>query len=119
MKIHEVAQPLTQFAAMVHVVLPRTTITARTSISADSLMAARAMLSRIYGAENVSSVSPLATHGAIDEQTKTLSASDLQVKSMSDRAKQLTQQAKQLKARQSLARAQQAMVKASKSMGAQ
>ena len=119
MKIHEVAQPLTQFAATVRVVLPRTTITARTSISADSLASARAMLSRMYGAENVSSVSPFATQSAIDEQTKTPSASDLQVKSMSDRARQLTQQAKQIKARQSLARAQQAMVKASKPMGAQ
>lgn len=113
MKIHEVAQPLTQFAATVRVVLPRTTITARTSISADSLASARAMLSRMYGAENVSSVSPIATHSAIDEQTKTLSASELQVKSMSDRAKQLTQQAQQLRARQSLQKAQQKLIKAS------
>lgn len=115
MKIHEVAQPMSQFAATVRVVFQRSAITAHTTITADSMMAARAMLSHVYGAQNVLSVSPLATHSTIDEQTKTLSASELQVRSMSDRAKQLNQQAQQLKARQSLARAQQAVAKASKS----
>ena len=119
MKIYEVADPLTTFIAAVRVVLPRTTITARTTISADSLMSARAMLSRAYGAENVLSVSPLATQSAIREQTKTLSASELQVKSMSDRAKQLTQQAQQLKARQSLQKAQQKLIKASEPVRSQ
>jgi len=49
----------------------------------------------------------------IGEQTKTLSASELQVKAMSDRAKQLAQQAQQLKARQAVQRAQQRLAKVS------
>jgi hypothetical protein len=113
-KIQEVAQPMTQFAATVRVVFQRSAITAHTTITADSMMSARALLSHIYGAENVQLVSLVPTPSAIGEQTKTLSASELQVKSMSDRAKQLNQQAQQLKARQSLARAQQAVAKASK-----
>ena len=39
--------------------------------------------------------------------TRVLSPAELQVKSLSDKAKQINQQAKQLKARQSLAKAQE------------
>lgn len=76
-------------------------------------MSAKAMLAKMYGAENVLSLSQVASENIVDEQTKPLSSSDLQVKSMNDRAKQLTQQAKQLKARQSLQNAQRKFVKAS------
>ena len=76
-------------------------------------MSAKAMLARIYGAENILSLTQVTNETVIDEETKTLSSQELQVKSMSDRAKQLTQQAKQLKARQSLQKAQQNLVKAS------
>lgn len=76
-------------------------------------MSAKVMLARIYGAENILSLTQMTNETVIDEETKTLSPSELQVKSMSDRAKQLTQQAKELKARQSLQQAQQKLVKAS------
>ena len=89
------------------------TVTARTMVIADTFMSAKAMLAKTYGAENVLSLSQVTNETIIDEQTKTLSPQELQVKSMSDRAKQLTQQAKELKARQSLQKAQQNLVKAS------
>lgn len=113
MKISEISHPLSTFIATVRVVTHHTTVTARTTITADSFMSAKTMLAKIYSAENVLSLSQIANETIIDEQTKTLSPSELQVKSMSDRAKQLTQQAKQLKARQSLQQAQQKLVKAS------
>jgi len=114
MKISEIANSLTTFIASVRVITPHTTLTARTIITADTFIAAKAMLANMYGAENVLSLVQLANENIVDEQTKPLSASELQVKSMNDRAKQLTQQAKQLKARQSLQRAQQNLVKASR-----
>lgn len=114
MKISEIAHPLTTFIATVRVVTPHTTLTARTLVIADTFIAAKAMLAKMYGAENVLSLVQLANENIVDEQTKPLSAQELQVKSMNDRAKQLTQQAKQLKARQSLQRAQQNLVKASR-----
>jgi len=113
MKISEISHPLSTFIATVRVVTRNTTHTARTTITADTFMSAKAMLARIYGAENILSLAELTNETVIDEQTKTLSPQELQVKSMSDRAKQLTQQAKQLKARQSLQKAQQKLVKAS------
>jgi hypothetical protein len=45
--------------------------------------------------------------------TRVLSPAELQVKSLSDKAKQINQQAKQLKARQSLAKAQEKLRQAS------
>lgn len=113
MKISEISHPLSTFIATVRVVMRNSSTTARTTITADTFMSAKAMLAKTYGAENILSLTQLTNEIFIDEQTKTLSPSELQVKSMSDRAKQLTQQAKQLKARQSLQQAQQKLVKAS------
>lgn len=115
MKINEISNPLSTFIATVRVVTRNNTTTARTSINADNLMSAKAMLSRIYGIENIFSLAQHTDESVIDEQIKTLSSAELQVKSMSDRAKQLTQQAKQLKARQSLQKAQTQLRKASAS----
>ena len=112
MKISEISHPLHTFIATVRVVSRNSTTTARTTITADTFMSAKAMLAKTYGIENVMSLTQLTNETVIDEQTKTLSPQELQVKSMSDRAKQLTQQAKQLKARQSLQQAQQRLVKA-------
>ncbi len=113
MKISEISHPLSTFIATVRVVMRHTTVTARTMVIADTFMSAKAMLAKTYGAENVLSLSQIANESIVDEQTKSLSPQELQVKSMSDRAKQLTQQAKQLRARKSLQQAQQRLVKAS------
>ena len=75
-------------------------------------MSAKAILAKTYGANNVLSVAQITQECAIDEATKTLSAAELQVKSMSDRAKQLNQQAKQVKARNKLQTAQTNLIKA-------
>lgn len=113
MKISEISHPLQTFIATVRVVLPHTCITARTIALADNFMSAKAILAKTYGANNVLSVSQITQECVIDEATKTLSASELQVKSMSDRAKQLNQQAKQVKARNKLQTAQTNLLKAS------
>jgi hypothetical protein len=114
MKISEISHPLSTFIATVRVVLRHTTTTARTIALADNFISAKAMLAKIYGAENVMSLVQLTNETVIDEATNTLSPAELQVKSMSDRAEQLNQQAKQVKARQSLQKAQQNLVKASR-----
>lgn len=113
MKISEIAHPLTTFIATVRVVARNSSMTVRTIITADTFMAAKSLLAKTYGAQNILSLQQLTQESVIDEQTKPLSPQELQVKSMNDRAKRLTQQAKQLKARQSLAKAQQNLAKAS------
>ena len=113
MKISEISHPLQTFIATVRVVLPHTCITARTIALADNFMSAKTILAKTYGANNVLSVSQITQECVIDEATKTLSAAELQVKSMSDRAKQLNQQAKQVKARNKLQTAQTNLLKAS------
>ena len=112
MKISEISHPLQTFIATVRVVLPHTCITARTIALADNFMSAKDIVAKTYGANNVLSLSQITQECIIDEATKTLSAAELQVKSMSDRAKQLNQQAKQLKARNKLQTAQTNLIKA-------
>lgn len=113
MKISEISHPLSTFIATVRVVLRHTTTSARTIVLADNFMSAKAMLAKTYGAENVMSLVQLTNETVIDEATNTLSPAELQVKSMSDRAKQLNQQAKQVKARKKLQSAQTNLLKAS------
>lgn len=112
MKISEITQPLLSFIATVRVVQNHLTITARIVTLADNFMHAKILLAEKYGAENVLSLLPFAREQAIDETTAPLSAAELQVKSMRDRAKQLNQQAQQVKARSKLQRAQQNLFKA-------
>lgn len=113
MKISEIAQPLLSFIATVRVVQNHLTITARIVALADNFMHAKILLAEKYGAENVLSLLPFAREQVIDETTAPLSAAELQVKSMRDRAKQLNQQAQQVKARNKLQSAQSNLLKAS------
>ena len=112
MKISEISHSLSTFIATVRVVMRNSSTTARTSITADNQNSAKVLLVKIYGAENILSLTQLTNETVIDEETKTLSSAELQVKSMSDRAKQLNQQAKQIKARDKLQTAQTNMRKA-------
>ena len=143
MKITEVTQSLHTYRATVRLHLPDRSLTATTSIGADTLAQARALLLRIYGLGNVVSVSEIVRESAVrtaqercrsnpepalsrdgtcsymslslvSETAKPLSPQQAQVKALSDRAKQLNQQAKQMRAQQSLAKAQQNLVKAIK-----
>jgi hypothetical protein len=143
MKITEVLQSLNTYRATVRVHLPDRALTATTSIGADTLAQARALLLRIYGLGNVVSVSEIVRESTtqhsqercqrntepalfrdrkcfyvpfspVSETAKPLSPQQAQAKALSDRAKQLNQQAKQIRAQQSLATAQRNIQKAKK-----
>lgn len=102
MKINEISHPPSTFIANVRVVMRHSNMTARTLVSADTITAAQHLLAKTYGLENILSLMQVTSESVIDEQTKTISSSELQIKSMSDRAKQINQQAKQLKAQKQL-----------------
>jgi len=113
MKINEVTNIPQTYLATVRVVLRDGSTTARTTITADKFQQARAMLTRMYGDGNVLSINQVMSgHQDMTEGTKTLSPQELQVKSLSDKAKQYKEQAKAMKARQQMAKAQQDLMKA-------
>jgi hypothetical protein len=105
MKINEFTTNLDTYVATVRVVLRNGTTMAKTHVICDGINQARMLLMHLYGEGNVFSVQAVMDE-EVTEGTKTLTASELQVKSLTDRAKQLNQQAKETKARQSLEKAQ-------------
>ena len=75
MKINEVIKIPQTYLATVRVVLRDSSMTARTTITADSLQQARAMLTRIYGASNVLNITlAMNEDGDVTESTKITSA---------------------------------------------
>lgn len=115
MKINEVTNIPQTYLATVRVVLRDSSMTARTTITADTVQQARAMLIRTYGDGNVLNITQIMSEQQdITEGTKTLSPQELQVKSLSDRADDYKQQAKAIKARHQMAKAQQDLMKASR-----
>ena len=64
MKINEFAQTSHVYLATVRVVLRDTNLTARTTITADSIQQARALLTRTYGDGNVISISEIVNESA-------------------------------------------------------
>lgn len=113
MNISEVIRHPQTYISTVRVVLRDSSMTARTTITADTFQQARAMLTRIYGDGNVLSINQvMSEHEDMTESTKTLSPQELQVKSLSDKAKEYKEQAKAMKARQQMAKAQQDLMKA-------
>ena len=104
MKINEFTTNLNTYVATVRVVLRNGLTMAKTHVVADGINQARMLLMHLYGEGNVFSVQVLIDEG-VTEGTKTLTASELQVKSLTDRAKRLNQQAKETRARQSLEKA--------------
>ena len=104
MKIKEFTTNLDTYVATVRVVLRNGTTMAKTHVICDGINQARMLLMHLYGEGNVFSVQAVMDE-EVTEGTKTLTASELQVKSLTDRAKQLNQQAKETKARQSLEKA--------------
>jgi hypothetical protein len=115
MKINEFTSKLNTYIASVRVVLRDSSITARTTITSDTLQQARAMLTRIYGNDNVFNINlVVAEDEKVTEATKTLTPQELQVKALADKAKDYQQQEKELKARQQIAKGQQNLMKASR-----
>ena len=113
MRIDEITDGLQTFIATVRVANGSGFTAAKTAVHADGLMQARAILIRIFGDGNVLAVVEAQQQMTeIEEGTKTLSASELRVKSLADNAMKLKDQKKQEVARQSLAKAQQRMAKA-------
>jgi hypothetical protein len=103
----------------IRVVLRGSSITARTMIAADSLQQARLMLTRIYGDGNVLSITQFMSEDQdMTEATKALSPQELQVKALSDKAKEYKEQAKATKARQEMAKAQQDLLSANRGASA-
>lgn len=119
MKINEVTNTPQTYLATVRVVLRDSSMTARTTITADTLQQARALLTRIYGDGNILNISQaMAEDEDVTEGTKTLSAQELQVKSLADKAADYKQQAKAMRARQQMAKAQQSLMKATSGFSA-
>ena len=113
MKLHEVTSPIKTYIARVRL---NNGVTVTATERTESLTYARLIFQHQYGVKNVLSVSELVV--VMDEATKTLSPQELQVKSLSDKAKSYNQQAKILKARQKLAKAEQGMMKATSGVSA-
>ena len=116
MKINEIANIPQTYIATVRVVLRDSSMTARTTITADSVQQAKATLTRIFGEGNVLSINQaIAEDEEVTEGTKTLSPQELQVKALADKAEDYKQQEKVLKARQQMAKAQKNLMKAQRS----
>ena len=119
MKINEVTNIPQTYLATVRVVLRDSSMTARTTITADSLQQARMMLTRIFGDGNVLNINQVMSEDEdVTEGTKTLSPQELQVKALADKAEDYKQQEKALKARQQMAKAQQNLMKATSGVSA-
>ena len=115
MKINEVTNIPQTFLATVRVVLRDSTMTARTTVTADTQQQARAILTRTFGDGNVLSINQVMSEDEeVTEATKTLSPQELQVKALADKAEDYKQQEKALKARQQMTKAQQNLMKAQK-----
>ena len=89
MRIHEITNGLETFIATVRVANGSGSTAAKTAVLADGLMQARAILTRIFGEGNVLAVLEAQQMTEIEEGTKTLSASELRVKSLADKAMKL------------------------------
>jgi hypothetical protein len=107
MKLFEITSPTKTYIARVKLKNGATvTATERT----ESLSYARQIFQHKYGDRNVFNVSELSERlNEIDEGTQTLTAQQLQVKSLADQEKKIKQQKKQLQARQAMAKAQEKM----------
>jgi hypothetical protein len=115
MKINEVTNIPHTYLATVRVILRDSSTTARTTITADTVMQAKLMLTRMYGDSNVLNITQVMSEQQdMNEGTKTLSQQELQVKSLADKADDYKQQAKAMKARQQMANAQQDLMKANR-----
>lgn len=115
MRLHEFSYYIKTFEASVRVVLRDSSMTARTTITANTAQQAKAMLTRMFGDGNVLNINQLMAEGEeVTEATKTLSPQELQVKALADKAEGYKQQEKALKARQQMAKAQQNLMKASR-----
>ncbi len=107
MLITEVINPLKTFLAQIRA----GGMTVRTTVDADSMSQARAILQHLYGVANIYSVTQLQTLTNEAGTIKPQSPAELRVKALADQAANLKQQAKRMKAQQGLAKAQERLRK--------
>ncbi len=108
MRIDEVTNPLKTFLAQIRA----QGLTARTTVQADSLSQARAILVHVYGRENVQMVTQIAEATNETASIKPETPAQARVKSLADQAANLKKQEKVARAQIGLKRAQARMQKA-------
>lgn len=114
MKLYEITSPLRTYIARVK--LKNGSVVTATERT-ESLYFATQIFKHKFGDNNVYGVTELHEQvNELDEGTKTLSASELQVKALADQETKLKQQKKQLQARQAMAKAQEKMRDANKAV---
>ena len=110
MRLHEFTTSLKTFIARVKL---KNGSTVSATERTESLSYARQIFQHKFGDRNVFNVAELSECvNEIDEGTQTLTAQQLQVKSLADQEAKIKQQKKQLLARQALVKAQEKMRKA-------
>ena len=113
MKINEVTSISQIYIATVRLAFRDSSLTARISITAETVLKAMSILTHIYGDGNVLTINQVLSEDAeVTEGTKTLSPQELQVKSLADKAEDYKQQEKAMKARHQMAKAKQNLMKA-------
>ena len=108
MRISEVTNPIKLFLAAVRA----NGFTARTTIQADNISQARAMLAHIYGQLNVLSVTQLAAETNESATIKPETPAQTHVKALADQAARLKQQEKVARAQIGLKKAQDRVTRA-------
>lgn len=108
MRIDEVTNPLKTFLAQIRV----QGSTARTTIQADGISQARAMLAHVYGQENVQMVTQMASTTNETATVKVKSAAELRVANLANAAKNLQRQVRIARASNSVRSATQRLDKA-------
>ena len=112
MKINEITNTLKTYRASVKL---NNGSWVKTSVEAENSSQAMQLLRHLY--ISVSSITELTEQeNELEEATATKTSQELQIHSLSDKAKQLTQQKKQLVARQALQKAQEKMRDANKAV---
>lgn len=107
MKINEVVTQLQLYTATVRAKTDGSVWTLKTGIHAEGMAQAKHLLTAIYGADSVMSLTLNEDGG-----TKTLTTDQLKLKSMSDQKALISKNEKRERARQKLVKAQQAVQKA-------
>jgi hypothetical protein len=110
MRIDEVTNPLKTFLAQIRA----QGLTVRTTIQADSLPQARAILAHVYGQGNVMTLIQMASTTNEAATVKVKSAAELRVANLANAAKNLQRQVKIAKASNAVRSATQRLDKAQK-----
>jgi hypothetical protein len=114
MQINEIISPLRLFVATVRLHLENSTVTVKTSVSAEGPTQAMLLLQAVFGIDSVLSLTMNEGVSKSQRDTQTLDSDQLKLKSLADQKSLISQNEKRERARQKMAKAQQAMLKANK-----